>query len=191
MNNPTPDIVFIGDSITETWDQGVFRHFYGGYNTVNLGLWGDQTQGALFRLDTTQWGNLRPRLAVLLIGTNNLSFNSSPNDVALGIAELVRFIHQRSPATKILILGILPRGASADDPIRAAVSAVNQRVSSCADNDTIFYQDPGQALLEPDGSFTYTMSYDLLHPTPVGYAILGASLQPTIQSLVGKASQHR
>jgi beta-glucosidase len=187
--NQTPDVVFIGDSITENWDPTLFRHHFGRFSALNMGISSDFTQGTLWRLDHGQWGNLRPKVAVLLIGTNNLSVNSRTEDVALGIAELVRYIHERSPTTKVLILGLLPRGAVAADPQRAVLTDVNTRVKRCADEVTTFYVDPGQALLDDDGSMSFLMSLDLLHPTQVGYAILGSALQPVLQKLVGPAKR--
>ncbi len=181
----TPDIVFLGDSITEIWDPILYRHFFGSYTSLNLGISSDLTQTMLWRLDNGQWGQLRPRLAVLLIGTNNLTFNSRPEDVALGVAELVRFIHARSPATKVLILGLLPRGAQAADPQRAVLEDVNARIRRCADEVTTFYAEPGRKLLDDDGAMSFLMSLDLLHPTQVGYAILGSALEPVLLRLLG------
>jgi beta-glucosidase len=183
--DPSPDIVFLGDSITEIWDPTLYKHFFGRYTTLNLGVSSDLTQSMLWRLDNGQWGNLHPKLAVLLIGTNDLSFNSRPEDVALGVAELVRFIHTRSPATKVLILGLLPRGAQAADPQRGVLDEVNIRIRRCADDTTTFYAEPGRQLLDDDGSMSFLMSLDLLHPTQVGYAILGSALEPTLQRLLG------
>jgi beta-glucosidase len=182
---PDPDIVFIGDSTTEFWDPGLFKHFFNRFTTLNLGVASDFTQGTLWRLDHGQWGNLRPRVVVLLIGTNNLTYHSEPTDLAMGVAEIVRFIGTHSPATRILILGVLPRGALASDPIRAAIDEFNGRISRCADSQTIFYANPGGLLLEDDGSLLSQMEPDLIHPSPVGYAILGAALLPVVQKLVG------
>lgn len=184
--NQTPDVVFIGDSITEFWDPGMLRHFFGRYSVVNMGISSDFTQGALYRFDRGQWGTLKPKVAVLLEGTNNLAYASRPEDVALGIAEIVRYIHVRSPATKVLILGILPRGATPADPIRALVAQANALAKACADNQTTFFADPGRFLVDGDGVMTSEIATDLLHPTPVGYAILGMALEPELRRLLGR-----
>ncbi|MEJ1978559.1 MAG: GDSL-type esterase/lipase family protein [Acetobacteraceae bacterium] len=63
-------LVFIGDSLTASWDPGLFSQFYGSRAPLLLGISGDYTQGVLQRLPN-EWGPLRPRLVVLLIGTNN------------------------------------------------------------------------------------------------------------------------
>jgi beta-glucosidase len=184
--NQSPEVVFVGDSITEYWDPGMLHHFFGRYSVLNLGISSDFTQGALWRFDHGQWGNLKPKVAVLLEGTNNLAYASRPEDVALGLAEITRYIHARSPTTKVLILGILPRAATNADPMRALVAQVNGMVRNCADNQTTFFADPGRFLVDADGVMTSEISQDLLHPTPVGYAILGMALEPEVRRLLGK-----
>jgi beta-glucosidase len=101
------------------------------------------------------------------------------------VAELVRFIHTRAPSTKVLILGLLPRGAVAADPQRGVLEDVNTRIRRCADDTTTFYAEPGRQLLDDDGSMSFLMSLDLLHPTQVGYAILGSALEPVLQRVIG------
>ncbi len=76
---------------------------------------------------------MRPRLVVLLIGTNNIAAGAAPENVALGAAEIVRWIHARSAGTRVLIVGILPRGGTAAEPLRALATRTNQLVARCAD----------------------------------------------------------
>ena len=181
---PSRRLVFIGDSITASWDPGLFSHFYGAHAPLLLGIGGDFTQGVLARLPQ-EWGPMRPRLVVLLIGTNNLG-NGSAEDIALGIAEIVRQIHSRSSGTRVLILGILPRGADASDPFRPKIAQINQMVARCADNRTTFFADIGPLLLDPNGALPAEISFDSLHLTPVGYAIMGTALEPEIKRIMGE-----
>ena len=179
-------IVFIGDSITQYFDPGLWRQFHGHRNPVNLGLWGDFTQGALFRLANGQWGEMRPRVAVILLGTNNTQWSSKPEDVAQGLAEITRFIQTRSPGTKVLLLGILPRGATATEPLRAVNAQVNALIQRCADNESTFYLDLGPYLLDREGNLSEQVSFDRLHLTMVGYGIVAAAMEPTIRRLMGE-----
>jgi lysophospholipase L1-like esterase len=182
----TRRLVFIGDSITAGWDPAVFSQYYGRRAPLLLGIIGDATPGVLKRLPD-EWGPLRPRLVVLLIGTNNTQWlPGSPADVALGIAEIVRLIHARSSGTRILILGILPRGATPAEPLRAVNAAVNALIARCADGETVFYADPGPALLDAAGGLSRDMSFDMLHLTPLGYATLAAAMEPEIRAIMGE-----
>ena len=129
---------------------------------------------------------MKPRGVVLLIGTNNTQWtNSTPENLSLGIAEIVRFIHSRSPSTKVLIVGILPRGAGPWEPLRAVNAKTNQLIARCADNQTTFYTDVGRIFLDSSGQLSNEISFDLLHLTPVGYALFAAALEPEIKRIMG------
>ncbi|WP_338662843.1 GDSL-type esterase/lipase family protein [Pararoseomonas sp. SCSIO 73927] len=181
-------MIFIGDSITQFWDPPVWEARFGSRGAANFGVGGDFTQGVLWRLqEGGQWpATLRPRVAVLLIGTNNATYNNPPEDTALGIAEIVRLIRGRAPATRILLLGILPRGADASDPARALNQRVNALIAPCADNSSVFYADLGGALVDSAGRPLPGVLTDGLHLSPDGYARLGAVLEPRVNALLGR-----
>ena len=74
------DLIFIGDSITQGWEgagKEVWAKTYGNRNAVNLGIGGDRTQHVLWRLDHGNIEGIHPKLAVLMIGTNNSGSNTS------------------------------------------------------------------------------------------------------------------
>ena len=129
---------------------------------------------------------MRPRLAVLLIGTNNIASGASPENVALGIAEIVRMIHERSSATRVLIVGILPRGGTVAEPLRAVAARANELAARCADGQTVFYADIGRYLLNAAGQLSPEVSMDSLHLTPVGYAIMAMALEPEIKRIMNE-----
>ncbi len=181
----TRQLVFIGDSITAGWDPGIFSQFYGQRSPVLLGVIGDVTQGVLERLPR-EWGTMRPRAVVLLIGTNNTKWgNSTPENLALGVAEIVRFIHSRSPSTRVLLVGILPTGPGPWDPLRAVNAKTNELISRCADNQTTFYVDVGRSLVNASGQLSNEVSFDMLHLTPVGYALYAAAMEPELKRIMG------
>lgn len=178
-------LVFIGDSITQGWEPTMWSQFWGGYQPLNLGLWGDTTQGALFRLSHGQWNpTLHPKAVVLLIGTNNANWKSRPDDTALGVAEIIRFVRSHSPATKVLLLGLLPRGQDASAPERTVNAAVTDRIKRCADGKSIVFLDPGAAFTDATGRVSNQVLFDYLHPTMVGYGILGGAIQEQVRRLV-------
>ena len=121
---------------------------------LNAGISGDETENLLWRL---QNGNLEgppPALAIMLIGINDLTYSGSPRSPELaaeGIRANLLYLRRRLPDTRILLLGLLPRGASPDSELRRKVIAVNQLISSCADRRAVFYADIGGALLDAQG----------------------------------------
>src|SRR5688572_17913148 len=68
------DLIFIGDSITQAWEtdgKEAWQKHFASRNAVNLGISGDRTQHVLWRLDNGNVEGIKPKLAVLMIGTNN------------------------------------------------------------------------------------------------------------------------
>ena len=72
------DLLFIGDSITQGWENDpprggkqVWAEFYAKRNAMNLGISGDRTQHVLWRLENGNLEGIKPKLAMLMIGTNN------------------------------------------------------------------------------------------------------------------------
>jgi beta-glucosidase len=185
INRNAAEIVFLGDSITQSWEPTMFGQFFGHRRALNLGVSGDATQGLLWRLQAGQWGTMRPPLAVLMIGTNNAGNGSRAEDIALGIAEVIRFIHGRSPQTRVLLLGVLPRGADRSDPLRAVNARVNELVARCADGRATIFVDAGPLMVSGDGRLSEHVAFDRLHLTMVGYAILGAAIAPTVRAALG------
>jgi lysophospholipase L1-like esterase len=192
MRTRRPDIVMLGDSITHFWGgepvggrrTGVeeWDRFFAGRSVVNLGYGWDRTENALWRLEHGEFEGVTPKVVVLMIGTNNVTLNS-PDEIAAGIEAICASIHERSPATKILLLAIFPRGQK-PDPTRAKVDEVNRRIAKLDDRDYVTFLDIGAKFLEPDGTILPEVMYDFLHPTAKGYAIWSAAMAPTLERLL-------
>ena len=69
------DLVFIGDSITDGWQtrrgKAVWEKYYGNRKAMNAGIGGDNTEHVIWRIDHGNLDGLKPKLAVIMIGTNN------------------------------------------------------------------------------------------------------------------------
>jgi beta-glucosidase len=177
--------LFLGDSITEAWPDEIFHHFYGTRAAFNLGVRGDSTQGMLWRLNRLPLGTtLRPKLIVLLLGTNNLFPRVNISNVVAGMAAVLDELRVKLPNTRILVLDVLPRGVAPSDPFREMVGTLNQALSACA-APGIQIVNPGPILLDGRGFLPANVSYDGLHPSWLGYAMLGAALEPTMKQIIG------
>jgi len=167
-------VLFVGDSITDGWrGQGkkVFAENYGSMDPYNIGIGGDRTQHVIWRLEHGEVEGISPKVAMLMIGTNNLGSNSN-EEIAAGITKIVSLLHEKLPQTKVLLLGIFPRGARADDPARARIKAINQEIAKLDDGGkTVKYLDIGDKFLEPDGTLPKSIMPDSLHPNKKGYDI--------------------
>jgi lysophospholipase L1-like esterase len=181
------DLIFIGDSITHDWEgkgKDVWKEFYGNRNAVNLGIGGDQTQHVLWRLDHGNIKGISPKLAVIMIGTNNAG-SCKPADIASGIRAIVKKLGKELPQTKVLILAIFPRGPNNEEPLRKVIAETNQRVQKLADGDKVRYLDIGPKFLEKDGTLSKEIMPDLLHLSPKGYRIWAEAIEPVVSEVVG------
>lgn len=182
------DLLLIGDSITQGWEgagKEVWKKSYDRRNAVNLGIGGDRTQHVLWRLDHGNIDGIQPKLAVLMIGTNNSGSNKS-EEIAEGVKAIVEKLRAKLPQTKVLVLGIFPRGANADDAKRKVNSAANEIISKLADDKNVFYLDIGPKFLAEDGTLSKEIMPDLLHLSPKGYQIWADSIEASVAKLMGE-----
>jgi beta-glucosidase len=180
-----PEIVFLGDSITQGWDATIWAERWAPLNAVNMGIGGDQTQQILWRIEHGALEGLSPKLVILLIGVNNLwNLEWSADEVAAGVAKVVAFIRQRCPDTKVLVLGILPAQYQPDHPIRVLLNQVNERSTRIDDGATIRYLDIGDSLLEPDGTLSEAVAPDGCHLSAEGYRRFADAIEPVVRSLI-------
>ena len=182
------DLIFLGDSITQAWEsdgKAVWAEFYGKRNAVNLGISGDRTQHVLWRLDLGNVEGISPKLAVLMIGTNNSGANSS-QQIAEGVQAIVEKLRARLPQTKVLILAIFPRGGDAKDARRKVNEGANAQMSKLADGKQVFFLDIGKGFLAADGTLSKEVMPDLLHLNGKSYRIWAESIEPKVKELLGE-----
>ncbi|ADB17097.1 lipolytic protein G-D-S-L family [Pirellula staleyi DSM 6068] len=182
------DLLMIGDSITQGWEgagKKVWEEFYTKRNAVNLGIGGDRTQHVLWRLENGNIEGIKPKLAVIMIGTNNSGGNKS-EDIAAGVEAIVKKLRTSLPETKILILGIFPRGATAEDRQRKVNDGANAIIAKLADDKDVFFQDIGKAFLAEDGTLSKEIMPDLLHLNEKSYRIWAEQIEPNVKKLMGE-----
>lgn len=185
------DLLFIGDSITQGWDdaQGrrVWDTYYGHRRAVNLGFYGDSTEHVLWRLDHGEIEGIAPKLAVVMIGTNNTGTRRDPpEDTAVGIQAILTTLRTQLPGTKILLLAVFPRGASSDDPLRRLNAAINDRLRPYADHQQVFFLDLSPRFLDDQGRLSEKLMPDYLHPNERGYQVWADGMEKLIREILGE-----
>ena len=190
------DVLFLGDSITDAWrrDQAgkkVWDEQFAPLKAANFGISGDRTQHVLWRIHHGELEGIKPRVVVLMIGTNNTGFESdkktprnTPAEAAEGVSAIVRAIRTKLPQTKILLLAIFPRGELPDHPQRAQVAEINSRIKRLHDGQHVHYLDLGARFLAPDGSLPKEIMPDALHPNTKGYEIWAAGIKEPLAALL-------
>jgi lysophospholipase L1-like esterase len=186
LKKEPPDLVLLGDSIFEGWAADpTWAQVSANRKIANLGIGYDRTQNVLWRLQNGQLSFGPVKGVALLIGTNNIANGHSPEETALGIGRVIAEIRARQPAARILLLGLLPRGERADDPLRAKAAEVNRLIAACQDEKAgIIFRDIGAAFLGKDGTIATAVMHDFLHPKGKGYEIMTAQLEPLLKRLL-------
>ena len=192
------DLLFIGDSITQGWEgpgKAAWSEKYGKRNAVNLGIGGDRTQHVLWRLDNGNIDGIKPKLAVIMIGTNNSGSNTS-EQIAEGIWAIVNKLREKLPETKILVLGIFPRGVDDNDAKRKVnmkaneIMALDIAIEQAADPDKgkmFEYLDISSKFLDDKRVLSKEVMPDLLHLTPAAYQTWADSIEAHVARLMSEA----
>ncbi len=184
------DLLLIGDSITQGWDdegRRAWDSYYGRRRAVNLGFSGDCTEHVLWRLTHGEIKGITPKLVVVMIGTNNTgSRYDPPEETARGIQAILTILRTHLPVTKILLLGVFPRSASPDDPLRRSNTAINDRIRTYTDNRHVFFLDLSRHFLDDRGRLSQDLMPDYLHPSERGYQVWADGMEDIIRKLLAE-----
>ncbi len=171
-------ILFIGDSLTESWDEEIWRARLAPAKALNLGVGGEGPQHVLWRMEHGILDGPAPETVVLMIGINNFWRGFSASDTARGIETIVERIHTRHPATRIVLLGLLPVYEAAS-PIRPWIGEINGRLKQLKN---VEFFDLSAAFLEADGNQRLQLyQEDHLHLSKAGYVVLTRELTPILK----------
>jgi lysophospholipase L1-like esterase len=187
------DIIFIGDSITDRWSgpgKQIWDEKYAPRHALNFGVSADTTQNVLWRLENLDVKELRPKVTVILIGTNNTT--DTPQVIADGVKAVISKTQSVFPGVKIILLSIMPN-KRAEDKMMAA----NDIIKQDADNKTVYWLDlvplmPAVTTTAADGKTDMNwkgLGSDHLHPDASGYQIWSDAMEPLLSRLLAGSPQ--
>ena len=189
------DVIFLGDSITQGWEgagKKAWADTFAPMKAVNLGIGGDQTGHVLWRItDGKELEPLKPKAAVIMIGTNNTGGHSA-DQIAGGIKAIVDELRKQRPEMKILLLGVFPRGGgikkedtvAPPEKLNPKIKQINDQIAKFADDKHVFYKDIGKEFLNSDGGLEKKIMPDLLHLSAAGYDIWAKAIKDDVAKLV-------
>lgn len=191
------DLVFVGDSITHSWENAgkrLWAERFAPRGAFNLGFSGDRTEHVLWRLGLGEAGEannelagLSPKLFVVMIGTNNTGHREDPAPAtAEGIEKIVDRLLEVAPESRVLLLGIFPRGVTPDHPKRKLNVAINELIAPLGERERIEFLDLGEIFLDEDGTLPKSVMPDALHPKADGYRLWADAIEPHVARLLGE-----
>ncbi|WP_018616583.1 SGNH/GDSL hydrolase family protein [Segetibacter koreensis] len=183
----SPKLVFIGNSITHYWagepagqparGQESWKKYFEPKNAVNLGYGWDRIENVLWRIYHGELDSISPKQIVVMIGTNNLGFNSD-GEIIDGLQFLLKAIQAKQPAAGILLMGILPRRN-----MEERVEKLNRELAAKHFTKGVTYTDAGYLFLKKDKKIDETLFSDGLHPNEKGYQKLGEFINRNLSKM--------
>jgi lysophospholipase L1-like esterase len=189
-------LVFLGDSITQLWEaddagKKVWEKYWAPLKAANFGISGDRTEHVLWRLNHGNLAGMRPKLIVLMIGTNNAgqqeeepNYKCSPQQTAQGIQAILEKLKTVCPTAKVLLLAIFPRGEEDTDKVRLQNDKVNAIISTFADGKRVHFMDIGSKFMKPNGDLSVVNMPDMLHLSTEGYSIWATAIKEKVSELM-------
>jgi lysophospholipase L1-like esterase len=185
-------VVFIGDSITDIWDENGFGGFFPGKPYINRGIGGQTTPQMLLRFRADVIAN-KPKVVVILAGTNDISGNTGPmtleqtGDNIASMAELAT-----ANGIKVVLSSVIPvsdtvRRENGEFYIQTKsrppekIRAMNEWLKSYAARSGYTYLDYYSAMADEQGFVRDGITFDGLHPNKQGYALMNPLAEAAIE----------
>ncbi len=185
-----PDVVFLGNSITEAWAR-VDSNFFKESNYVGRGISGQTTPQMLlrFRQDVV---DLKPKVLVISAGINDIAENSGPYDPDFTMGNIISMVQiAKAHKIKVVIASIHPaftfpwRPSIQDIPNK--VIRLNEQLKAYAEKNKLIYLDYHTPMKDSRNGMGKEMAGDGVHPTAAGYEVM----KPLAQKAIGEALKHK
>lgn len=174
-------LVFLGDSITQGWNDDMGGSFPG-VKVANRGISGDTTRGVLIRLEQDVLA-LKPSGVVILIGTNDLEEGAEPETVAANLKLILAKLKGHNAKMPIVLCQVFP---SSDTKKRPAdkIKKINQLYAAAVKGDAqVTLIETWLVFADAEGDAKPEEFPDLLHPNQAGYAKWAAAVRPVLATL--------
>lgn len=175
--------VFMGDSITELWQLGVYFVPSDGL-ILNRGISGDLAthMAKRFQADVVQ---LHPRQVVILAGTNDVARMSSggktDEEIITSVTTSVQDMmgQARAAGIRVLVCSILPTNSDTKnhEPKARILPQINEKLRAACTQQGAIYVDYAEEMRDDQGALLKDLARDGLHPHYAGYRIMADALK--------------
>lgn len=186
----TPRVVFIGDSITQSWTP-LFADLFPGKSYTGRGVSGETTAQILTRFQRDVVA-LRPDAVVILAGTNDIAENGGPVTLEMiedNIASMADIA--RAHRIRVVLSSVLPvldyswrKGLQPVPKIRA----LNAWIKSYALSTNAVYLDYYSAMVDSAGGLRADFAKDGVHPNLAGYRVMAPLAEKAIHTALRRRS---
>lgn len=181
-----PDVVFMGNSITDCWADTV-PSFFADNNFVGRGISGQVSSQMLVRFQEDVI-NLHPKVVVICCGTNDIAQNNGPITLE-HILHNIKSMCQLARANKIkpVVCSTLPaKGFKWRPEMKPAndIIRLNEMIKAFAQENKIPYVDYHSALKDEENGLPRKYSKDGVHPNAQGYAVMESVIMPVLKKVL-------
>ena len=183
-------VVFMGDSITDSWDDPAFGGFFPGKPYINRGISGQTTPQMLIRFRPDVIAH-EPKLVVILAGTNDLAGNTGPTTLEAIEGNLQSMADlAKANGIRVVLASVLP---VSDYELRDGkpivqtgrrppeqILALNKWLQEFTKSRGLVYLDYFSAMVDDKGFLKNELSDDGLHPNAQGYAVMAPLAEAAI-----------
>lgn len=183
-------VVFMGDSITDSWDDAQYGGFFPGKPYINRGISGQTTPQMLIRFRPDVIAH-KPRVVVILAGTNDLAGNTGPmtlEEIEANLQSMAELANANG--IRVVLASVLP---VSDYELRDGkpivqttrrppekILALNQWLKEFAAARGHIYLDYFSAMADEKGFLKNELSDDGLHPNAQGYVVMAPLAEAAI-----------
>ena len=170
------DVAFLGDSLTDGYD---LTRYYPEFTVANRGIGGETTYGLKSRMQTSVY-DLKPKVAVMLIGGNNLpTMFEDYEDLLVGLKTNL-------PNTEVVLLSLTAMGK--DWAHKNELACYNNvKIELLAKKYGYSFVDLFTPLFDlQTGEINAAYTTDGAHFTAAGYEVVTAAVKPVLEDLLGK-----
>ena len=175
-----PEVILIGNSIIHYWagepladmqrGKHAWNRLFAGTKVRNLGFGWDKIENVLWRVYHGELDGYKAKDIFMLIGTNNLQFNTD-REIVEGIAFAAKAIRERQPSAKLHIVGILPRKGQ-----EQRIKDINAKLQKELMKTDAVYVNLTSLFIKEDGRIDPSLFSDGLHPNEKGYEKIASQL---------------
>ena len=182
---PSPNYLFLGDSITDFYD---LEKYFPDEPVVNSGYSGNQTTDILDDMQKRVY-QYNPSKVFLLIGTNDLQMERSVDEIVDNIKKIIEGIRKNRPEAEIYIESIYPINNTDADKIdhemvgrrnNEDIQEINQKLKDYCEENKLEYIDLYTLLVDDDGNLSENYTKDGLHMSEEGYEAITDKLHEYI-----------
>ena len=171
------EVAFLGDSLTDGYD---LAKYYPQYITANRGIGGDTTFDLEKRLQVSVY-DLKPQVAVMLIGANNF------DTMLQNYENILKGLKENLPYTKIVLLSLTAMGGDHWGSRNQTAAYNNVSIKLLAEKYGFTFVDLFSPLYDVSTGEVYEgYTSDGGHFTHEGYVAVTSIITPVLESILGK-----